>query len=111
LHEDTGLNLSLSSGKLERDNQSDPYNLYGKIGWLKNFFPFGWTAFSADYTLTYNLPTDSDDGNSVGLAAVQAFEKYGTEAYLLYRNHSLDRDVEPDVHDINVFSFGTRVNF
>jgi predicted porin len=111
LHEDTGLNLSLSSGKLERDNQSDPYNLYGKIGWLKNFFPFGWTAFSADYTRSYNLPTDNDDGYSVGLAAVQSFEKFGTEVYMLYRLHSLDRDVEPDVHDINVFSFGARVKF
>jgi len=111
LHEGTGLNFTLSSGKLERDNQSDPYNLYGKIGWLKNFFPFGWTAFSADYTRSYNLPTDSDDSYSVGLAAVQSFEKYGTEVYLLYRLHSLDRDVEPDVHDINLFSFGTRVTF
>jgi len=111
LHEGTGLNFTLSSGKLERDNQSDPYNFYGKIGWLKNFFPFGWTAFSADYTRSYNLPTDSDDSYSVGLAAVQSFEKYGTEVYLLYRLHSLDRDVEPDVHDINLFSFGTRVTF
>jgi len=111
LHEDTGLNLTLSSGKLERDNQSDPYNLYGKIGWLKNFFPFGWTAFSVDYTRSMNLPTDNDDGYSVGLAAVQSFEKFGTEVYMLYRLHSLDRDVEPDVHDINVFSFGARVKF
>ena len=111
LHEDTGLNLSLSSGKLERDNQSDPYNLYGKIGWLKTFFPCGWTAFSADYTRSYNLPTDSDDGYSVGLAAVQSFEKFGTEVYMLYRLHSLDRDVEPDVHDINLISIGSRVKF
>jgi outer membrane usher protein FimD/PapC len=111
LHEDTGLNLTLSSGKLERDNQSDPYNLYGKIGWLKNFFPFGWTAFSADYTRSHNLPTDNDDGYSVGLAAVKSFEKYGTEVYMLYRLHSLDRDVEPDVHDINVLSIGARVKF
>jgi predicted porin len=111
LHEDTGLNLSLSSGKLERDNQSDPYNLYGKIGWLKNFFPFGWTAFSADYTRSVNLPTDSDDGYSVGLAAVQQFEKYGTELYALYRLHSLDRDSEPGVHDISVVSIGTRISF
>ncbi len=111
LHEGTGLNLALSSGKLERDNQTDPYNLYGKIGWLTNFFPVGWTAFSADYTRSYNLPTDSDDGYSVGLAAAQAFEKYGTELYMLYRLHSLDRDIAPDVHDINVFSFGARVKF
>jgi predicted porin len=111
LHEDTGLNLTLSSGKLERDNQSDPYNLYGKIGWLKNLFPVGWTAFSVDYTRSMNLPTDNDDGYSVGLAAVQSFEKFGTELYALYRLHSLDRDVEPGVHDINLLSIGARVKF
>jgi hypothetical protein len=111
LHEDTGLNLALSSGKLERDNQSDPYNLYGKIGWLQNFFPFGWTAFSVDYTRSMNLPTDNDDGYSVGVAAVQAFEEYGTELFALYRLHSLDRGVEPDVHDISVASMGARVKF
>jgi len=111
LHEDTGLNLTLSSGKLERDNQNDPYNLYGKIGWLKNLFPVGWTAFSVDYTRSMNLPTDNDDGYSVGLAAVQSFEKFGTELYALYRLHSLDRDIEPDVHDINLLSIGARVKF
>ena len=111
LHEDTGLNVTLSSGKLERDDQSDPYNFYGKIGWLRNFFPFGWTALGVDYTRSVNLPTENDDSYSIGVAAVQSFEKYGTEVYLLYRLHSLDRDVEPSVHDINVVSIGTRVKF
>lgn len=111
LHEDTGLNLALSAGLLERDNQSDPYNYYGKVGWLTRFFSFGQTAFSVDYTRSVNLPTDSDDGYSIGAAAVQQFEEYGTEIYLLYRLHSLDRDVEPEVHDINVVSVGTRIKF
>ena len=111
LHDKTGLNLTLSAGLLERDNQSDPYNYYGKVGWLTRFFSFGQTAFSIDYTRSVNLPTDSDDGYSIGAAAVQQFEEYGTEIYLLYRLHSLDRDVEPEVYDINVVSVGTRVKF
>jgi hypothetical protein len=111
LHEDTGLNLTLSAGLLERDNQSDPYNYYGKVGWLTRFFSFGKTAFSADYARSVNLPTDSDDGYSIGAAAVQQFEAYGTEIYLLYRLHSLNRDVGPEVHDINVVSVGTRIKF
>ena len=105
------MNLTLSAGLLERDNQSDPYNYYGKIGWLTRFFSFGQTAFSVDYARSVNLPTDSDDGYSIGAAAVQQFEEYGTEIYLLYRLHSLDRDVEPEVHDINVVSVGTRIKF
>jgi hypothetical protein len=111
LHEDTGLNFTLSSGMLERDNQVDPKNFYTKVGWLANLFPVGWTAFGVDYTRSQNLPTDSDDSWSLGVAAVQLFEKYGTEFYTLYRLHSLDRDVEPSVHDINVVSIGARVKF
>jgi predicted porin len=111
LHDNTGLNFTLSSGMLERDNQSDPYNLYSKVGWLANLFPFGWTAFGVDYTRSQNLPTDSDDSWSLGVAAVQLFEEYGTEFYTLYRLHSLNRDVEPSVHDIHVVSIGARVKF
>ena len=111
LHEDTGLNLTMSAGLLERDNHGDAQNLYAKVGWLTRFFSFGETAFGVDYTRSLNLPTDSDDGYSVGVAAVQQFEEYGTEIYSLYRLHSLDRDVEPSVHDINVVSLGARVKF
>jgi len=111
LHEDTGLNLTLSTGLQERDNQSDAGNLYGKLGWLTRFFSFGETAFGVDYTRTQNQPTENDDGYSIGAAAVQFFEEYGTEIYGLYRLYSLDRDVEPDVHDISVVSIGARVKF
>ena len=111
LHEDTGLNLTLSAGLLERDNQGDAQNLYAKVGWLTRFFSFGETAFGVDYTRSLNLPTGRDDGYSVGVATVQQFEEYGTEIYLLYRLHSLDRDVAPNVHDIIVGSIGARVKF
>ena len=111
LHEDTGLNLTLSGGWKDRDNQGDPQNFYAKAGWLTRFFDFGETAFGLDYTRSLNLPSDNDDGYSVGAAAVQQFDEYGTEIFLLYRLHSLDRDAEPDVHDIGVGSIGTRVKF
>ncbi len=111
LHDDTGLNLTLSAGMLERDNQGDARNLYGKLGWLTRFFSFGETAFSVDYARSLNLPTGRDEGFSVGVAAVQSLEEFGTEVYALYRLHSLDRAVEPSVHDINVVSIGSRVKF
>ena len=111
LHEDTGLNLTFSAGLQERDNQDDAGNLYGKLGWLTRFFSFGETAFGVDYTRTLNQPTGDDEGYSFGLAAVQFFEEYGTDVYALYRLYSLDRDVEPEVHDINVVSIGARVKF
>ena len=111
LHEDTGLNLSLSAGMKERDKQSNPTNIFVKAGWLAKLFSVGKTAFSVDYTKGENIPTENDDGYSVGAAVVQQFEKYGTEVFALYRLYSLDRDVEPEVHDIGVASMGARVKF
>ena len=111
LHEKTGLNLSLSGGMLERNKQSDATNFFVKAGWLAKLFSFGSTAFSVDYTLGDNFPTENDEGYSVGVAAVQQFRKYGTELYTLYRLYSLDRDVAPEVNDIGVFSIGARVKF
>ena len=111
LHEATGLNLTFSAGLLERDNQGDASNFYTKAGWLTRFFSFGETAFGVDYTRSVNLPTGRDDGYSVGAAAVQQLEDYGTELYIQYRIYSLDRDADPNVQDINVGSIGARVKF
>ena len=111
LHENTGLNLTLSAGLAERDNQADAQNYYAKAGWRTNLFSFGETAFGVDYTRSLNLPTGRDEGYSVGAAAVQQFEKFGTELYFLYRLYSLDREVEPSVHDISMGSIGARVKF
>jgi predicted porin len=111
LHEGSGLNLTLSAGLLEQDTQSDKENYYAKLGWLRRLFPFGETAFSIDYTKTEHQPTENDDGYSYGLAAVQHFEKYGSEIFFLYRDYSLDRDFEPDVNDISVISLGSRIKF
>ena len=105
------MNLTLSAGLKERDNQGDEENFYAKVGWLTTFFSFGETGFGVDYTRSLNFPTGRDDGYSVGVAAVQSFDNYGAEIYWLYRLHSLDRDVEPDVHDIGVASIGARVKF
>jgi hypothetical protein len=111
LHEKTGLNLTLSAGMLDRDNQDDPTNLYAKLGWIANFFDFGYTAFGVDYTRSLNLPADNDEGYSVGIAVVQSLDKYGTELYFQYRLFSLDRDSGPSVEDINVGTVGARIKF
>jgi predicted porin len=111
LHEDTGLNLTLSFGKLDRKDQDDQENYYAKLGWRKQFFSLGETAFGVDYTRSRKLPTEDDDGYSVGVAAVQEFDDYGTEAFALYRLHSLNRGDEPEVDDISVVSVGARVKF
>jgi cell division protein FtsB len=111
LHEGTGLNLTASAGLLDKDEDGDPTNLYGKLGWLANFFSVGQTGFGVDYTRSLNLPTGRDDGYSVGAVVVQQFDKYGTEFYLGYRLYSLDRDVASSVENINAGTIGARVKF
>jgi hypothetical protein len=111
LHEGTGLNLTMSAGLLDRDDEGDPTNFYVKGGWRTQFFSVGQTAFGVDYARSLNLPTGRDDGYSVGAAAVQVFEDYGTELYLQYRLYSLNRDVAPSVENMNVGTVGARVRF
>jgi type II secretory pathway pseudopilin PulG len=111
LHEGTGLNLTASAGLLDRDDEGDPTNFYIKGGWRTQFFSVGQTAFGVDYNRSVNLPTGRDDGYSVGVAAVQVFEDYGTELYLQYRLYSLNRDVAPSVENMNVGTVGARVRF
>ena len=57
------------------------------------------------------FPQGGDDGYSYAFAAVQQLEKYGTEAFALYRLHSLDLSTEPAVEELSVFSIGARVRF
>jgi hypothetical protein len=110
LHESTGLNFTMSGGTRDQDGD-DPTNLYAKAGWIANLLPFGDTAFGADYARSTNFPTGSDDGYSVGVAAVQQIEDFGTELYAQYRLYSLDRDGAANVQDIKVGTVGARVKF
>lgn len=111
LHQPTGLNLTLSGGFQDAKQGDDPSNVYGKLGWLHQFFPVGDTAFGIDYTQSKNLPDDAYKGTSFGGAVVQAFDKYGTQVYLQLRRYSLDFDDGPDPQDITVGTIGARTKF
>jgi hypothetical protein len=111
LHESTGLNLTLSAGTKDTSNQGNPQNFYAKGGWIADFFDFGKTAMSVDYTRSVNLPTRGDDGYSVGAAVVQKIPVFGSELYAQFRIHDLSRDNDPNVQKIYVGSSGARVKF
>jgi predicted porin len=111
LHEETGLNLAVSTGGKKRDDQDDATNFFVKAGWLANLFSVGKTAFAVDYTTGEGLPLEDDETESYAATVVQNFDKFGTELYAIYRLYELDRDAEPNVHDIGVASMGARVKF
>ena len=111
LHEATGLNVTFSTGTKDTDNQSDPYNLWGKIGWLTSLNDFGKTAFGIDYGHSENIAADDYEGDTFGVAVVQNFDAYATQVYFQFRNFSLDTNDDANVSDINVGTVGARVKF
>ncbi len=110
LHENTGLNFTFSAGVQEVDNQGDPSNVWGKVGWRTDLMSYGETSFGVDYGQSTNLVTDKDDGYSYGATVVQLFNDYGAEFYAQFRVFSLDHD-DYNVQDVNVATIGTRVKF
>lgn len=111
LHEDTGLNFTLSAGTRDDNGKNDANNLWGKLGWQRQFFTVGKTNFGVEYGRSENLPTGDDEGDMFGAAAVQNFADYGTELYLQFRHYSLDREVLAEVEDMDVGTVGARVKF
>ena len=102
---DFGLNLTASYAYQWRDN-SNPWNLYGKIGYkfLEKH------AASIQYSRTKNLSAKDDKGDTFGIGYVftpwESVEFYGT--YYLFM---LDRDEGSNPDDINIVMSGIRVKF
>ena len=111
LHDATGLSLTVSSGFDGGTGGDTPYNVYGKLGWDTKLLGMGPTGFGVDYTWTENVSGDGDQGQGVGLAAVQVLERYGIELYTQVRWYKVDRGERPNFDDIVVGTVGTRVRF
>lgn len=111
LHNESGVSLTVSGGMDDTSSGSDPYNLYGKLGWDTSFFKIGPTGFGIDATYSENLTGQGDQGTSFGLAAIQLIENYGIELYAQARYFDLDRKTGSRLDNIVVGTIGTRVKF
>ena len=111
LHNETGLNLTLSGGMDQVDGGDNRSNLYAKAGWLADKFDFGSTAFGIDVTRSENLAADGDKGYSVGGAVVQRIDPFGTELFAQVRWFTLDPGRGPAFDDIVAGTVGARVQF
>lgn len=111
VHDPTGLNLTLSTGGQARDGDSDPSNIYGKLGWQTDFGPLGPTGVGIDYTRGRNVSGPGTEGTSFGLAAVQRIARYHIDFYAQLRRYELDGGAEPDLRNITVGTFGTKFTF
>ena len=107
-----GASVTVAAGS--RDSDVDGENtstfVYAKVGYQFSPLTFGKTALAVDYYYGEDIDQDGDESTSVGVAAVQNFDRIGTEVFAGYRNFELDRDGE-DFDDINGVLFGARVKF
>jgi TolA-binding protein len=109
----SGFNITLAGGQQDYDDKvksDDPAYWYGKLGYRAGFFPQGESAFAVDYGRWKDFFQSGDEVDSIGVAFVQNIRDWGTEFYLSYRWHSLDRD-NADYDDINGVMAGARVKF
>ena len=108
-----GLNFTLAGGYRDLKgsrNDDDSSFFYGKVGYRKSFFSFGDTAFSVDFSRSDDIVQNGDEADEIGAQLVQKMDPWGSEWYLGYRYHTLDRDNE-NFDDINAVMSGFRVKF
>lgn len=108
----SGLNFTVAGGlrEMEDSSRDEPTFYYGKVGYRAKFFEAGETRFAVDCMYTEDQEQDGDEGTAVGFQVVQDLPAWGSEYYLGYRWHELDRD-NVDFDDINILMTGVRVKF
>jgi histone H3/H4 len=116
----SGINLTVAGGYQDLESglfnpngtprNDDPTFYYAKLGYRAKWFEIGETRFSLDYEYVEDLAQDGDEAKTVGFQFVQDMAQWGTEYYLGYRWHELDRDLA-DFKDINALMTGVRVKF
>lgn len=62
---------------------------YAKLGYQAEWFAVGKTAISVDYYSSSDTTVAGSDASTIGIGAVQKFDKQRIEAYLGYREYSL----------------------
>jgi outer membrane murein-binding lipoprotein Lpp len=106
-----GLNFTAAAGTRDvKGGGDDPVFYYGKLGYKFDAIDFGGTAVSIDYTMAEDIDVDGDEFTSYGAFLVQDFDKIGTEFYIGFRNHELDRPGE-NFDDVFAVLTGARVKF
>jgi hypothetical protein len=91
LHKPTGISLTLAAAREFTDGTEGSYG-YVKLGYQREFFAIGSTAFSVDYYFGSDIAALGSNSDSIGLAAVQNVDAYNLQLWALWRDHSYDDD-------------------
>ena len=109
---DSGFNITLATGTRDHKEagRDDAGYVYAKLGYRANWSPMGITALSIDYGHFADLSDNGDDADTLGFQMVQDLHDWGSEAYMGYRLHTLDR-INENYDNINAIMIGMRVKF
>ncbi len=114
---DSGLNVTFSGGTRDNDgldisgaSRNSDDHIYVMLGYIAKLLDVGTTRFAVDYGQANDIDQNDDEITTWGIAAVQNLKDIGTDLYVVYRNHELDRTGK-DFDDINIVMAGARVKF
>ena len=109
---DSGFNGTFAMGTRDQKEagRSDAGYFYTKFGYRGRWCPMGVTSLSADYGRFSDFDVNGDVADTIGLQMVQDLQDWGSEAYIGYRFHKLDRN-GVDFDNINAIMTGMRVKF
>jgi len=118
----SGLNLTVAYGGAERKgttasgvtantNDSDPDNIFIKLGYQGKFSSLGKTSIAIDWTESNDIAQNGDEATAIGLGIVQNLDAYGTELYAGVRNFELEDSTASTYDDITIGFVGARVKF
>lgn len=107
-----GINITGAVGKIlaDTDGRDDPIYYYSKLGFEKQFFNFGKTAFTIDYGNYNNFAQNDDKGITYSADLVQNVSNWNFAVYAGYRNYRLDR-VDANFDHINLYILGAILKF
>ena len=109
---DSGFNGTFAMGTRDQKGAgvNDAGFFYTKFGYRSRWCPMGITSLSADFGRFSDFDVNGDDADTFGLQMVQDLQDWGSEAYIGYRFHKLDRN-GVDFDNINAIMTGMRVKF
>jgi predicted porin len=107
-----GFNVTAAAGWRDFDDggRDDGKYIYGKLGYLLDWFAIGRTALALDAYYGRDVGADGDKAFETGAFAVQYLDPIATELYVGYRYHHLSRN-DADFDPINAVLTGARVKF
>ena len=106
----TGISVTAAGGYDQRLGRADGRYLYGKLGYQRQFFDSGVTAFSLDVYSGHDIKTAGSESFSWGAQLVQNFDYYQMQAYLGFRSYEYD-DRAADYDRILAALTGFRLKF